>query len=121
MNLKDRAEKLKTDIPAIFIALKNKNTPLTAKIFAAITVAYALSPIDLIPDFIPVIGYLEDIIILPLLAAVTIRFIPYDILEKSREQAAGIWQNGKPSKWYYAIPMVMIWVVIILFIIKIIL
>ena len=82
--------------------------------------AYALSPIDLIPDFIPVIGYLDDIIILPLLAAVTIRFIPYDILEKSREQAAGIWQNGKPSKWYYAIPIVVFWILLLSILLKLI-
>ena len=65
MDLKARAKKLKADIPAIFLALKDKNTPLHAKIAAAVTVGYALSPIDLIPDFIPVLGYLDDLIILP--------------------------------------------------------
>lgn len=57
------------DIPAIFLALKDKDTPIIAKFFACITVAYALSPIDLIPDFIPVLGYLDDIILLPMMAA----------------------------------------------------
>ena len=61
MNLRERAKKLKTDIPAVFLSLKSKDTPLIAKILAVITIAYALSPIDLIPDFIPVIGYLDDI------------------------------------------------------------
>lgn len=56
MGLKDRAKRLKSDIPAIFIALRDKDTPLIAKLFAGITVGYALSPIDLIPDFIPVLG-----------------------------------------------------------------
>jgi len=65
MNFKERAQKLKSDIPAIFLALKDKDTPIIAKILAAVTVAYALSPIDLIPDFIPVLGYLDDLIILP--------------------------------------------------------
>lgn len=65
MDLKARAKKLKADIPAIILALKDKNTPLPAKIAAAVTVGYALSPIDLIPDFIPVLGYLDDLIILP--------------------------------------------------------
>lgn len=64
MDLKARAKKLKTDIPAVFLALKDKETPFTAKIFAGITVAYALSPIDLIPDFIPVLGYIDDLILL---------------------------------------------------------
>ena len=64
-NLKERAQKLKTDIPAVFLALKEKRTPFLAKIIAAVVVVYALSPIDLIPDFIPVLGYLDDLIILP--------------------------------------------------------
>jgi uncharacterized membrane protein YkvA (DUF1232 family) len=76
MDLKDRARKLKSDIPAVFIALRKKETPLIAKIFAGITIGYALSPIDFIPDFIPVIGLLDDIILLPILVAITIKFIP---------------------------------------------
>ena len=63
MNLKERAKKLKIDIPAVFIALKKKETPVIAKILAGITVAYFLSPIDLIPDFIPVLGYLDNVIL----------------------------------------------------------
>ena len=70
MDLKERAKKLKTDIPAIFLALKDHETPLLAKIFAGITVIYALSPIDLVPDFIPVLGYLDDLILLPMFAAI---------------------------------------------------
>ena len=113
MNLKECAKKLKTDIPAIFLALKDKETPLPAKIFAGMTVVYALSPIDLVPDFIPVLGYLDDVILLPALVALTIKFIPADVLARCREDAEGIWADGKPKKWYYAIPMVMLWVIII--------
>lgn len=72
--------------------------------FAGITVAYALSIVDLVPDFIPVLGYLDDIILLPMLVALTIKFIPQDVLERNRKQAEGMWQDGKPKKWYYAIP-----------------
>ena len=64
MNVKERAKKLKTDIPAIFLTLKDKDTPILVKIFGSITIAYALSPIDLIPDFIPVVGYLDDAAVL---------------------------------------------------------
>lgn len=113
MNLKARARELKSDIPALFLALKDSDTPLVAKIFAAITVAYALSPVDLVPDFIPVLGYLDDIILLPMFVALTIRFIPGDVLEKNRKQAEGMWQDGKPKKWYYAIPVVIIWGIIV--------
>ena len=118
MDLKTRAKKIKTDIPAIFLALKDKDTSIIAKVFAGITVAYALSPIDLVPDFIPVLGYLDDIILLPLLVALTIKFIPQDVLERNRKQAEGMWQEGKPKKWYYAIPIIVIWIVIIGLILK---
>ena len=118
MNLKERAKKLKTDIPAVFLALKDKDTPIYAKIFAGITVAYALSPIDLIPDFIPVLGYLDDIIILPALVALTIKMIPKDVFEKNKKLSEGMWENGKPKKWYYVIPTVLIWLIIIALILK---
>lgn len=118
MDLKARAKKLKTDIPALFLALKDKDTPILAKVFAGITVVYALSPIDLVPDFIPVLGYLDDVILLPMLVAVTIKFIPKDVLERNRKQAEGLWDNGKPKKWYYSIPIILIWVLIIALIIK---
>ena len=94
MDLKARAKKLKTDIPAIFLALKDKETSLITKIFAGITVAYALSPIDLVPDFIPVLGYLDDVILLPMLVALTIKFIPDEVLNRNRKQAEGMWQYG---------------------------
>lgn len=89
MNLKERAKKVKIDIPTIFLALKDKDTPMLAKIFASITVVYALSPVDLIPDFIPVLGYLDDIILLPMLVALTIKFISADIIERNRKEAKG--------------------------------
>lgn len=118
MNLKEKSKKLKTDIPAVFIALKKKETPLFAKIAAVFTITYALSPIDLIPDFIPVLGYLDDLIILPVLTAITIKLIPEDIFEKCRLESKDLWNSGKPKKWYYAVPIILIWLVIILFVIK---
>lgn len=118
LNLKERAKKLKIDIPAVFLCLKSKDTPIAAKILAGITIGYALSPIDLIPDFIPVLGYLDDIIILPVLIALTVRLIPRENFEKFRKEAAGMWQNEKPKKWYYAIPITMIWLLIIWLIIN---
>jgi len=118
MDLKARAKKLKTDIPALFLTLKDKDTPILAKVFAGITVAYALSPVDLVPDFIPVLGYLDDVILLPLLVILTIKFIPKDVLERNRKQAEGMWSEGKPKKWYYAIPIVLIWVLLIVLIFK---
>lgn len=118
MNLKERAKKLKTDIPTIFLALKDKDTPVIAKIFAGITVVYALSPIDLIPDFIPVIGYLDDVILLPAFVALTIRFIPKEILERNRKLSENLWESGKPKHWYYTIPILLIWIFILWLIIN---
>ncbi len=113
MKLKERAKKLKTDVPAVFLALKRKETPWFAKILAAIVVVYALSPVDLIPDFIPILGYLDDVIILPALIALTAKLIPKSVFADCRAQSEGMWQNGKPKKWYYAIPFVLIWVAVI--------
>ena len=121
MNLKERAGKLKTDLPALFLALKDRETPVLAKVFAGITVAYALSPVDLIPDFIPVLGYLDDVVLLPFLIAITVKLIPAPVLERYRVQSEGMWKNGKPKKWVYAIPIVLIWLVIIAVLIKAIL
>ena len=113
MNLKERAKKLKTDIPAVFLALKERCTPWYAKILAAIVVAYALSPIDLIPDFVPVLGYLDDLILLPALIALCVRCIPSEVFNRCRERAKGMWGEGKPEKWYYAIPFVLIYAALI--------
>ena len=86
---------------------------MIAKIFAGITVAYALSPIDLIPDFIPVLGYLDDVVLLPVLVALTLRFIPKEVLEENRQKAAALWNAGKAKKWYYALPVILMWVLLI--------
>lgn len=120
MNLKGRTKKLKSDIPAVFIALKKKETPIIAKVFAGITIGYALSPIDFIPDFIPVIGLLDDIILLPILISITIKLIPKEIFKQCRIEAENLWNNGKHKKWYYAIPIILVWMILILLITKLV-
>ncbi|MBN7575021.1 MULTISPECIES: YkvA family protein [Clostridium] len=118
MGIKDRARKLKLDIPAVYIALKKKETSVIAKVFTMITIIYALSPIDLIPDFIPVIGLLDDIILLPILIAITIKFIPEEILSQCRIEAENLWIGGKPKRWYFAIPILLVWIVLIFLALK---
>ena len=118
MTLKERAAKLKMEIPAVFLCLKDRETPLSAKIFAALTVGYALSPIDLIPDFIPLLGYLDDLLILPGLVALTIHFIPQSVWKKNLAVSEDLWKDGKPNKWYYAIPIILIWLLVVWLIIK---
>ena len=113
-----RARKLKTDVPALFLCMKDSETPVIAKILAGLTLAYALSPIDLIPDFIPVLGYLDDMILLPAMVALTIRLIPPAVFARCRIEAEGLWANGKPGKWYFAIPIVLFWCVILFLILR---
>ncbi len=119
MKLKERAKQLKIQVPAVFVVLKMKQTPWYAKVLAALTVAYALSPIDFVPDFIPVLGYLDDLILLPALVALTIKCIPKVVWKESMEKSKGMWENGKPKKWYYAIPIVLIWALLIFIIVRI--
>ncbi|MBE5817519.1 MAG: DUF1232 domain-containing protein [Clostridiales bacterium] len=114
--LKERAQRLKTDIPAVFIALKDKKTPWFAKVLAFLVVVYALSPIDLIPDFIPILGYLDDLIILPVLIVWCIRCIPDEVFADCRARSQDLWGNGAPQKWYYSIPFVLIWLAVIMLI-----
>ncbi|MGM9586568.1 MAG: YkvA family protein [Candidatus Limivicinus sp.] len=118
MDLKQRAEKLKTNVPAVFLALKDGQTPVLVKVFAGITVAYALSPIDLIPDFIPVLGYLDDVILLPALIALTVRLIPKEVWLRCRKDAENLWADGKPKKWVYSVPIILIWLLILWLLIK---
>lgn len=117
---KRKSEKTEDRYSCIILALKDKETPVLAKVLAGITVAYALSPIDLIPDFIPVLGYIDDIILLPMLIVATIKFIPKNVLDRCRKQSEGMWKEGKPKKWYYAMPIVLIWLVIIVLLLKLI-
>ena len=116
--LKIKAKELKFNISALFLVYKRKDIPLFTKILIIITVGYALSPIDLIPDFIPVLGYLDDLIILPFLIFLSLKLIPKEIIDECKEQAKDLWKDGKPKKWYYAISIILIYLLIILIIIK---
>ena len=116
--IKIKAKELKYNLSALYLAYKRKDVPIFAKIIIIIAVVYALSPIDLIPDFIPIIGYLDDLIIVPLLVVIALKLIPKPIMDECREQAKGMWKNGKPTKWYYAIPIVVFWVLIAYIIVK---
>ena len=118
MSLKEKAKSLKAQLPILYLALGHPKTPWYAKAVGIITIGYALSPIDLIPDFIPVLGYLDDIILLPLLIRLMIKCIPCEVMESCKVQAEGMWQNGKPKKWYYAVPILFIWLILIVVIIK---
>lgn len=118
MSLQDKVKNLKKDIPAVYIALKHKETPIIAKILAAIVVVYALSPVDLIPDFIPVIGFLDDLIILPILIKFVLAAIPKEQFIEYKKEAEETYNISENKKWYFAIPFVIIWLFVIFLIVR---
>ena len=88
--LKARARQVKVDLIALSLAARDPRTPWYAKLIVAGAVAYALSPIDLVPDFIPVIGLIDDLILIPIALAIAIRFIPDEVLAECRSRAGEI-------------------------------
>lgn len=85
---KQWARLIKRDVLALWIAARDRRTPVLAKLIAGAVAAYALSPIDLIPDFIPVLGYLDDLVIVPLGILLAVRLIPPPLMQEFRDQAA---------------------------------
>lgn len=111
MNIKQQAKQLKIKIPVIYLALKHKQTPIYAKALAIIIIIYALSPIDLIPDFIPILGLLDDIIILPALIRLCLHFIPQQIMDECTQTLKDTPTSLK-KKWVFAIPFLLVWIII---------
>ena len=108
---KEKAWNLKRDIYTIYLAYKDPRVPWHARIFAACVVAYAFSPIDLIPDPIPILGYLDDLILIPLGIALAIKMIPPDVFKECREKAYALSKAGKRKKnWIAAFLIVSIWI-----------
>jgi len=109
-NLKDKAGKLKREIFALYLAARDPRTPWYAKAVAALIVAYALSPIDLIPDFIPILGYIDDVLLLPLGIWLVLKMIPPEVMAECRTKAAA--SKGKlPRNWWIAAAIVILWLV----------
>ncbi|HMO59406.1 MAG TPA: YkvA family protein [Roseiflexaceae bacterium] len=105
--LQQRARDLKRETYALYLAYRDPRTPWYARIVVACVVAYALSPIDLIPDFMPILGYLDDLVLLPLGIALALRLIPADVMRESRAHAAHASQ--RPTSWAAAAVIVAIW------------
>jgi len=108
--LKERAFRLRAETYALYLAARHPGTPLYAKLLVAGIVAYALSPIDLIPDFVPILGYLDELVLLPLGIALAIRMIPSSILEECRERSQEAFASGRPVSWTAAIVVVGVWI-----------
>ncbi len=111
--LKEKARQLKRETYVLFLAYKNPATPWYAKVFGAVVVAYAFSPIDLIPDFIPILGYLDDLILVPLGIALALKMIPEEVLMAARAQADQEFIDGKPRNWVVGAVIILIWLIVL--------
>ena len=109
--LKTLARALKRDVIAVWIAARSARTPWIARLLAVGVAAYALSPIDLVPDFIPVIGYLDDLILVPMGIALVVRLIPSQLMTEFREEAS--LRSDRPSSRVAAALVVLVWIVVL--------
>ena len=113
-SLRDRAKQLKQQTLTVYYAARDRRTPLHVRVLALFVAAYALSPIDLIPDFIPILGYLDDLLLIPLGLALVVRLTPKEVLETAREQAKEA--AGKPVSYTAAAFIVLLWLVVLWFV-----
>jgi uncharacterized membrane protein YkvA (DUF1232 family) len=104
------AAALKENIYALYLAARDPRVPVVAKLVVVLVVAYALSPIDLIPDFIPVLGYLDDLLLLPMGIALAIKLMPRDVWEDCKSQARAQLGSELPRNRTAAIVIVMVWI-----------
>lgn len=111
--LKQNSKQLKSEVQVLIIAYKDKRTPALAKILIGITAGYLLSPIDLIPDFIPILGLLDDLIIVPFLIRLSIKQIPQIVINDAREKVLSNSQQLKKNNWLFAIIIIFIWLALV--------
>ncbi len=109
---KQRARQLKAETYALYLAYRDPRTPWYARVFTAIVVGYAFSPIDLIPDFIPVLGYVDDLVLVPLGIWLALKLIPPEVMAESRARAQESLANGKPVNRAAAVVIVAIWLLL---------
>lgn len=106
---KSAAKEIKRNIYALYLACQDPRVPWHAKLFALCVVAYVFSPIDLIPDFIPILGYVDDLVLVPIGITIAVRMIPAAVMEDSRAKAEEVRRNGKPRNWFAAAVFIAIW------------
>ncbi|MGE5334697.1 MAG: YkvA family protein [Nitrososphaerota archaeon] len=107
-----RARRLKVEVYALYLAYRDPRVPWYARLFAAAVVGYAFSPIDLIPDIIPVLGYLDDLVLVPLGIVLALKMIPADVMVECRERAKEALREGRPTNWVVAGVIFGIWLLL---------
>jgi len=112
--LRARSRRLKAETYALYLAARHTGTPWYAKLMVAAIVAYALSPVDLIPDFVPILGYLDDLILIPLGVALAINMIPPAVMSECRVRAQEVMANGKPVSRVAGTVIVLIWLILVI-------
>jgi len=112
--IKSEMKKLKWDILALYLARKDPRIPLRSKLLIGLAVSYLMCPIDLIPDFIPVVGQLEDLIIVPTLIGYALKIVPPHVLKEYREKAKIMFKEGTPTYRRGIVIVVTIWILILL-------
>lgn len=115
---KARARQLQTDLYAVYLAYRDPRVPWYARVVAALVIGYAFSPIDLIPDPIPVLGYLDDLILLPLGIALVLRLIPAPVMAECRIKAQERLDSGQPVNWIAAVVIVCLWIALVVIAIR---
>lgn len=116
--LKDKARTIKRELMALYCAYKHPKVPWFAKAFIALIIGYALSPIDLVPDFIPILGYLDDLILIPIGITIALKMIPREIMEECRRNAAVMDKNSLGKSWIAGGIIIIIWVALIVVLIR---
>ena len=116
--LKTQAQHLKEEINVLMLAYRDDRTPLKAKLLVGLTIGYLLSPIDLIPDFIPILGAIDDLVIVPLLIAISIKLIPPIVLQDARERLKENVTLTKKNNWLFASIIVIAWIAVSYFLYK---
>jgi uncharacterized membrane protein YkvA (DUF1232 family) len=109
---KKRAKQLRIEVYAIYLAYKDPRVPWYARIFAACVVGYAFSPIDLIPDPIPILGYLDDLVLVPLGIVLALKMIPTEVMAECREKAQEIILQGEPVNRIAAVVIIALWIIL---------
>jgi uncharacterized membrane protein YkvA (DUF1232 family) len=109
---KQRVRQLKAETYALYLAYRDPRVPWYARLFAACVVGYAFCPIDLIPDFVPVLGYLDDLILVPLGIWLALKLIPAEVMTSARERAQQVMSEGKPVNQVAAVVVVSIWLLL---------
>jgi uncharacterized membrane protein YkvA (DUF1232 family) len=107
---REKARTLQRETYAVYLACRDPRVPWYGRLLAVCVVGYTFSPIDLIPDFVPVLGYLDDLILIPLGIALLLKFIPSEVMAECREKAAAVMTSGKPTNWVAAAVIVVIWI-----------